>query len=185
MIVAALWIFILCSALITFGLYFIRLIDLIQVRDAPYVPLDSNAIQALLNNLPDLRNKTVYELGSGDGRVALEVAHRLRPKRYLAIEKGRWPMLMAHLKRLRAGNPPGLEFVSNDIRNTNLSPANIVFVYLMDDFVSQLKDKFKKELKPGTILISCQFPLKGKRPFKTIEVENGPIIASQFYFYRY
>jgi hypothetical protein len=173
------------SMLATLLLYSARLIDLVQVRDAPYVPLDKQAIGTLLEKLPNLKGKVFYELGSGDGRVALEVMKKLKPSRCTAIEKGSWPMLIAHWKRLRFGSPRGLEFVKDDIRSINLRPANVIFAYLMDDFVASLKPKLQKELRPGTIFISCQFPLRGKRPYKTIEIEQGPVIASRLYFYRF
>ena len=173
------------SSLALFLVYLIRLVDLVQVRDAPFIPLDKEAIRSLLSKLPDLKDKTIYELGSGDGRVALEITQRLRPRRCTAIENGRWPMLIAHWKRLRSGSPDGLEFIKNDIREVNLGPADVVFAYLMDDFIVSLKPKLDKELKPGTIFISCQFPLTGKRPYKTVDIEKGPIIANRLYFYRF
>ena len=53
----------------------------------------------------------------------------------------------------------------------DLSHADIIFCFLTPPTMLKLRDKFEKELKPGTKIISYAFHIEGWQPKKIIQ--NG------------
>ena len=47
----------------------------------------------------------------------------------------------------------------HNINKVNLSRADVIYCYLMPKFLKKLAPKFRRELKPGSRLISIGFPL--------------------------
>ena len=47
-----------------------------------------------------------------------------------------------------------------NFKKVDLSEYNVIFCYLLDYYLNSLKQKFDKELKPGTKIISYGFPIK-------------------------
>lgn len=53
--------------------------------------------------------------------------------------------------------------------NANLRKADIIFCFLMPKTMEKLKDKFIKELKSGTKIISYAFEIKDWKPYAVIK----------------
>src|SRR5205823_8141467 len=61
----------------------------------------------------------------------------------------------------REGLAERVKFVKQDLFKTDISQATVLTMYLLPDTVNLLKDKFLAELKPGTRIISHDYPLTG------------------------
>jgi hypothetical protein len=44
-------------------------------------------------------------------------------------------------------------------------------IFGVEEMMERLEEKFNKELKPGTLVIACRFPLKNRKPTKILS--NG------------
>jgi len=64
-----------------------------------------------------------------------------------------------------------VKFVKQDLFETDISQATVVTMYLLPDTVNMLKDKFLKELKPGTRIVSHDYPLTGWIPEKYVQMD--------------
>ncbi len=64
--------------------------------------------------------------------------------------------------------------------NANINEADIVFCFLIPKTMEKLKDKFIKELKPETKIISFAFQIKGWVPYAVIQGGRKPPV----YFYK-
>lgn len=137
--------------------------------DAPYVPSKKEKIKKALK-LINLRGKTFYELGSGDGRVVLE-ASRMGANAYgieqswIRVLYSRWKAHQLHLNA---------KFIHGDIFKQNYFGADIVFIYLLHQGVDKLESKLKKELKKNSIIITQTYHFKNWKPSK---------ITDDFWFY--
>ena len=101
---------------------------------------------------------TVYDLGSGDGRLL-----------FAALEKGAGKAIGVELdpghvsEAKKAAKEKGLKakivFLHADVMDVNLSDATVVFCYLFTTASTALKPKFAAELKPSTRIVmeSSQF----------------------------
>jgi hypothetical protein len=57
----------------------------------------------------------------------------------------------------------------------DLSPANVVTLYLLTTSNSRLKPNLEKYLKPGSRVVSHDFQVVGWTPVKVQKVQSGPI----------
>lgn len=160
--------------------------------DAPYVPTKTERIRKLLKLIP-LKDKTFYELGSGDGRIVIEAA-KMGAKAY-GIEQSFLRILYSRLKSVK--NPYFIRkrtsFIHGNIFKQDLSEADIVFIFLLPQGIRKLEPKLKKELKQGSIIITQTFHFKNWKPFKKVlitDTENpntllGPNkLEGEFYLYK-
>ena len=68
----------------------------------------------------------------------------------------------------------------------DLSQADYIFCYLLADDLNQLALKFKKELKPGAIIISNTFAIKDWTPEQKIVLDPDPYagLNRQIFIYK-
>lgn len=117
------------------------------VTGAPYVPSTNPTAEAMVNLARIKKNRNVFDLGSGDGKL-LALAQKKGAK-VTGLEIN--PILVLYSRLL--GRPA----VWKNFWNYDLSPADIVFVYLLPWRMQTLAAKLKKELKPGSLVVSNSF----------------------------
>ncbi len=103
----------------------------------------------------------VYELGSGDGEFILTAVSEFGAKKAVGIEIDHTRYLIASLKKKKA-KIKNVKFIRSDFKKVNLSSANIVYFYLVPAVIKRILPKLKKELKPGTRIISYKYKLPVK-----------------------
>ena len=85
-------------------------------------------------------------------------------------------------KRVEEANLEKLVTIrQGDLFNADFSDATVVGVYLFPDLLKRLMPKFEK-LKPGTRIVSHQFPIPDIPPEKTIIVESAETGAQQMVY---
>lgn len=125
------------------------------VTGAPYVPSQMSRAKRMIELAEITKDKTVYDLGSGDGRML-----------FLAAEKGAHAVgvemnpFLVYFTWLRSLFTPYKKLVHVRCKNlwtTDVSKADVVFIYLLPWRMDQLAQKLKKELKKGSIVVSNSF----------------------------
>ncbi|CDR34380.1 class I SAM-dependent methyltransferase [Criblamydia sequanensis] len=113
----------------------------------------------------------VYDLGSGWGGMAIQIAKKLPHCQIIGFETSPVPFYTSLLwnKMERLAN---LKFVKKDFFHVNLSDASIVYCYLYPRAMQDLKAKFEEELKPGTIVISNTFSVPGWDPVQCLQLND-------------
>ena len=87
-------------------------------------------------------------------------------KDLVGYEVNFWIYLLAKVKNKISKSKSKIYL--KDFKKVNLSGYNIVFCYLSDYYMDSLKEKFDKELKPRTKIISYVFEAKDWREPKII-----------------
>jgi transposase len=54
----------------------------------------------------------------------------------------------------------------------SLEPYDVVFAYLSPVPMADLWDKVQREMRPGTLFVSCAFEVPGRRPDRIIELSS-------------
>jgi len=125
------------------------------VTGAPYVPSQMIRARRMIELAGITNGSTVYDLGSGDGRML-----------FLAAEKGanaygiEMNPFLVYFTWIRAIFTPYKKLVHVRCKNlwtTDVSSADVVFIYLLPWRMDQLAQKLKKELKKGSIVVSNSF----------------------------
>ena len=133
---------------------------------APWVPTPMIAVQKMIKEAKLKKGKKVYDLGCGDGRLVIEAA-KIVGVTGVGFEISPPVYLLAFLRNLLNGFIATIYFKS--FWNKDLSDADVVFLYLLPKAMKKLVEKFNKELKKGTLIISYAFQLKDLVLVKKIE----------------
>lgn len=144
-------------------------------KGALYVSTSRVRILAFIEAVPMKAGQLLVDLGCGDGRVL-----RMARKRYDVQAIGYELNPMAYLKaRLLCLGIKGVEIRLQNFWAADLSDADVVFCYLFPDVMKVLSFKLRSELKPGAIIVSCNFALPDWIPEQVLRpgcsLHNDPI----------
>ena len=174
---------------ITLGLIILFIIVLVFTVVAtiwarvPFVPTPKKTAKVMLDAAELQGNETVYDLGAGDGRLLIR-AKREYPG-ITAIGYEIVPVVW-FLGRMRAlFSRTGVQMKFGNAFKVNVSDADCIFLYLITSLMPKLRDKFDRELKPGTRVISHTFSFKGLEPVSTIDVPGLLGGKSKVYVYEW
>ncbi|KKQ17881.1 MAG: Methyltransferase [Berkelbacteria bacterium GW2011_GWA1_36_9] len=135
---------------------------------SPYVKARKNLIHSALKLAHLEKGEIFYDLGCGDG-ISLIEANKFGAKA-VGFEISPYYYLWAKLRTL---NKPNITVKYQNINNTNLQKADVVYCYLLPKFLEKLTPKFQRELKSGARLISVGFPIKFKKSLISAGAELG------------
>src|SRR5437868_13763692 len=145
--------------------------DLQPVKDAgPYVPSPQSVVADMLRYADVGPNDFLIDLGSGDGRIVLTAA-KVFGARGFGVEIKEDLVKRANDAAQKEGLADRVKFLKQDLFKTDISHATVVTMYPLPDTVNLLKDKFLTELKPGTRIVSHDYPLTGWIPGKYVQMD--------------
>jgi SAM-dependent methyltransferase len=117
------------------------------------------------------RTDVVYDLGSGDGRIVILAAQKYGA-RGVGIELDPKLVTVSREVARQAGVDHLVTFVEGDLFKADISPATVVTLYLSPSVNRELEPKLKQELKPGTRIVSHQFPIGRWGPDATVRARG-------------
>jgi len=145
--------------------------DLEPVKNAgPYVPSPQSVVADMLRYADVNAKDFLIDLGSGDGRIVLTAA-KVFGARGFGVEIKEDLVKRANESAKNQGLADRVKFMKQDLFKTDISQASIITMYLLPDTVNLLKDKFLTELKPGTRIVSHDYPLTGWIPEKYVQMD--------------
>jgi hypothetical protein len=145
--------------------------DLQPVKDAgPYVPSPQSVVADMLRYADVGANDFLIDLCSGDGRIVLTAA-KVFGARGFGVEIKEDLVRKANEAAQKEGVGDRVKFMKADLFKTDISQATVITMYLLPDTVNLLKDKFLTELRPGTRIVSHDYPLTGWIPEKYVQMD--------------
>jgi len=125
-------------------------------RGAPWVPTPREAVRRMLALAEVRPGEVVYDLGCGDGRVLLTAARRFGARAVgIEIDVSRFLWSLAAVTA--CGLWGRVRLVRGDLFRQDLSGADVVVTYLLQDTNDRLQDKLLRELRPGARVVSNTF----------------------------
>jgi trans-aconitate methyltransferase len=143
--------------------------------DVIYLPTPREAVVAMLTLANVGSGDVVYDLGSGDGRIVVEAVKHFGAERGVGIDIDPTLVREGRENADRNGVSGRVEFLNQDLFETDLHEATVVSLYLLPWLNRQLMPKLKKELRPGSRVISYRFDMGDWKPDETVTV-NGQLI---------
>ncbi len=143
--------------------------------DVIFVPTPQPVVEAMLELAAVKADDVVYDLGSGDGRIVIAAAKKYGA-RGVGIELD--PALVQRARRnaAAAGVSDRVRFVSQDLFKTDIRPATVVTLYLLQSLNERLRPKLVRELKPGTRVVSHVFNMGPEwPPERTEQIDRSRI----------
>lgn len=137
-----------------------------------YEPTPHAVVNAMLELAHVGPGDIVYDLGSGDGRIVITAAQTYGA-RGVGIELQPGLVQLSKSNAAAAGVADRVNFIKSDFFDVDLSEATVVTLYLWPSVNDQLEAKFRKELRPGTKIVSYSFPIGKWVPDQTVALDNG------------
>jgi SAM-dependent methyltransferase len=141
--------------------------------DIFFVPTWQPVVYEMLDLARVTKDDVVYDLGSGDGRIVVIAAQKYGA-RGVGIELD--PKLIAISKQVAADAEVAgrVTFIQGDLFQADISKATVVTLFLSQSVNAELEPKLRRELRPGTRIVSHQFPIGRWPPDRTVRaVEDG------------
>lgn len=118
-----------------------------------FEPTPHHAVNAMLELAQVGPRDVLYDLGAGDGRIAIAAAKR-RGARAVGIEIDARRVEQATARAQTAGLGNKVRFICQDLFETDLRPASVVTLFLLPEANWLLRPKLLAELAPGSRIVS-------------------------------
>jgi len=126
---------------------------------APWIPTPLPIVYEILDLAGVTPCDTLYDLGSGDGRVVIIAARDFCLEKAIGIEIDPVLVELARAKARLEGVDSRAVFIEGDFLEVDIKDASIVYAYLYKSIIEKLMYKFEGELKPGTRIVTLDFPV--------------------------
>lgn len=150
---------VLASSIFLLAVFFIVIVG--HLKGAPFVPSQPQKIETMIKLAGIKPGMKVVDLGSGNGAVLYGAAAEGATAVGVEINPFLWWYSRWIIKR--QGLSEKIKIVWGDLRNYNLESADVVFLYLWPTTVQKLKEKLRREMKPGSRIVSNAFQIEGWR----------------------
>ncbi len=143
-----------------FGLFYLALMVYMfytiyaTVSGAPFVPSMKIRVEKMMELANLQPNDRAIDLGSGDGRITLAAAKYCQQSDGVEINPGLYWISKIRQKMQKVKN---INFTRASLWNVNLSPYNVIFIYFIPHRMNKLAKKIRREMLPGSRVISNGF----------------------------
>jgi predicted RNA methylase len=153
---------------------------------APFVPSPVQVVEYMLK-LADLKaGEVLFDLGAGDGRTVVMAAKSFGA-RAVGVEL-REDLAKKALSSIHdSGLSDRVTIVNGDMFSVNLTPADVVFLYLTTSANEKIKPKLEHDLKKGVRVVSHDYEIVGWKPVKVENFCENPKLgypSHTIYLYR-
>ena len=158
----------------------------IITQDAPFVPVPKKIIPHIVRALRLNKGDVMYDLGCGDARI-LTACYTDQPyASYKGMDVAFVPRVLAWLRLRKIKGRHSISIYKSNFFERDISDATHIFVFLLPSVMDNLLQKFQKECKPGTRVVSCDFPFKKKEPLEIIDLHRSARVLGRYlYIYEF
>lgn len=152
----------------------------IIVSPTPIMPWAKRCALKLLSDYTSVdKPYKIAELGSGWGGMLCALTKKYKKANLEGYELSPWPYRFSKFRTIF--NCRRCKVYRQDFFKADLSGYELIYMYLYPETIEALKPQFEK-FKPGTLILSCSFPVKGWDP---IEVRKaGLFLPMTIYLYK-
>jgi len=138
----------------------------------PPIPTPQFVVEKMLEAGRVKAGDTVYDLGSGDGRIVITAAQKYGAKAVgVELRPDLCDKARERIKEL--GLEDKASIIQGSALRVDLSAADVVTMYFLTSSNERLRPSLERWLKPGARVVSNQFPIKGWKPAETVRVKAG------------
>ncbi len=120
------------------------------------------------------RGDVLYDLGCGDGRIPI-TASLLYGTRGVGIDLDPVRIEISRRRARKEGVLGRVTFRNEDLFLADISEATVVTLFLWPEVTRALRAKLRRDLKPGTRVVSYFWEIADWAPDKEVAVDGRPI----------
>jgi SAM-dependent methyltransferase len=136
----------------------------------PYFPSGPATWAAVEGALPAGRAIRFVDIGSGLGGLNFHLAKRRPESDFIGVEISPLPWLAS---RVRAIGRRNCSFERGDYNRLDLGEFDVVFAYLSPAVMLDVWGKARREMRPGSMLLSFEFDAPGAPPAQVVLAGRG------------
>jgi SAM-dependent methyltransferase len=140
--------------------------------EVPFVRSTPEVIDRMLELARVKPTDIVYDIGSGDGAILIRAAKKYGV-RGVGIEIDEDLVLKARDNAFREKVEHLVEFRAQDAFTADVSPATVVTLYMLPEFNAKLRPILERQLKPGSRVVSHDYPIQGWVPDRVERVSGN------------
>lgn len=153
---------IFCAALLLFVFWMITHIYS-NLSGIPFVVSTDERTKSIIKLLDPKPGEKIVDLGSGNGKLLFEIARRGSIAYGYEINPLAYFQSVLFTKKLGLSN---VKIYRENFFNVNLSKFDAVVIYGIAPTMPRIEEKLKRELKPGTRIVSNYFKFPNLKPIK-------------------
>jgi ubiquinone/menaquinone biosynthesis C-methylase UbiE len=144
----------------------------LRAPEAPFVPTKQEVVEEMLRVAGVTPSDVVYDLGCGDGRIVITAAQKFGA-RGVGVDIDPERISDANWYAKRAGVEGRVTFKLGDLFEADIAEATVVTLYLLPEMNMRLRPKLRRDLKPGTRIVSHDFDMGPEwKPERTARLGN-------------
>ena len=137
-------------------------------KDVVWIPTPDALVQRMLQMTEVKPTDRVFDLGSGDGKIAIAAARDFGA-RATGLEYNPDMVAFSQRRAKEAGVADKVEFRQADIFQSDFSSANVITLYLLPDLNLKLRP-ILLTMSPGTRVVSHAFTMGDWQPDETARI---------------
>ena len=146
-------------------------------RGGPYVPTPHTIAERMLRLANVGPDDYLIDLGSGDGRLVIAAVARHKARGAAGIEIDADLVKQASDEAKAAGVSDRVTFVAGDLFAADIAQATVVTLYLLPSILGDVEAKLRRELRPGTRVVSHDYSLPSWKPVDKITFDAEEKVA--------
>ncbi|MFB3923485.1 MAG: cyclopropane-fatty-acyl-phospholipid synthase family protein [Terriglobia bacterium] len=151
-------------------------------RFTPFVATPHRVVEKMLELAGVGPDDTVYDLGSGDGRIVIAAAQKFGA-RAVGIEIRGELAEKSSAEIARLGLQKSARIIHGDMFDADLGPATVVTLYQLTAVNKRLRPLLESRLHHGARVVACDFEIPGWKPVKTLQVTSESGNEYQIFLY--
>lgn len=149
----------------------------------PFVSTRKRALESIVQELEIQPGDVFCDLGSGNGNILRAVRKHNPDVPCFGFELGLIPYFLSVVLSWRDRN---ITTRRESLFNAPFAKMTKIYCYLGNETMRILEPILVKECRPGTMLISCDFPFPTKKPLRTVSIAHaGDPLSKTLYVYRF
>ena len=139
--------------------------------DVRFVATPPEVVDAMLTAARVTSADIVYDLGSGDGRIAIAAAKKYGA-RGVGIEINPQLVAESNASARAAAVSHLVQFIQGDLFTADFSAATVVALYLSPALNERIKPRLLRELRPGARVVSHVYDMLGWTADQRVDVDG-------------
>jgi len=138
---------------------------------APYYPTPEVIVRNMLQLGSLQPGETMFDLGSGDGRIVIMAAQQFRAHA-IGVELDKELCAQSTVRIHKLGLEQTARIIVGDILKQDYSSADLVTVYLLPNSNDKVQPLLERQLRKGTRVVAHDFEFKNWTPEKVENIED-------------
>lgn len=170
--------------LIISALIVISLVHFLFTGNTPSIASPLSSRKYLLENIRLDEKSVFYDLGCGNSKLLIGLSRKNPTARYVGVDSSLVSYIESKLN-VFLSKSKNISVRLSDFFNLDLSLATHIYLWIYVKDMDKLLKKFEKELQPGTLVYSLDFPFTSKKPTETIDLGKENKFGHTLYIYRF